>query len=620
MPTLAPDAVSAFGGQANARPPYQCCDIAIIGMAGRFPGAADLEAFWHNLRNGVESITFFDNSELLREGIPAEWLDNPSYVKAAGVLAGMDLFDAPFFGYTPKQARITDPQHRLFLETAWQAVENAGYDVDRIAVPVGVFAGVGDNSYLTQHLLANGEIMADLDFHQQRIANEKDFVATTTAYKLNLKGPAVTVQTACSTSLVAVHMACRSLLDGECGMALAGGASLSPSQVKGYWYKEGMIASKSGHCRAFDADADGTVGGYGVGAVLLKPLERALQDGDTIYAVIKASAINNDGAAKVGFAAPSVEGQAAAVAAAMAGLDYESIGYIEAHGTGTSLGDPVEIAALAQSYGPHTGKKGYCAIGSVKPNIGHLNAAAGIAGLIKTVLALQHGEIPPSLNFQRPNPKCGLEATPFYVNAALAPWPVPPGQKRRAGVSSFGIGGSNAHVVLEEAPPRTPASDDGKFQLVCLSAKTDTALREVLRNLAGHIEAHPDLNLADVAFTLNTGRKAFERRLALVAASLAGLRDALLAALASETLVGPTADSQCDEQASELRKLGQSWMDGENLDSPALYAGERRLRLPLPTYPSNGSPIVDPSPLRNDGTPRPAAATGKLPLDNWFYL
>ncbi|MFH1937869.1 MAG: beta-ketoacyl synthase N-terminal-like domain-containing protein, partial [Bacteroidota bacterium] len=411
-------------------------DIAIIGMAGRFPGAQDIEILWNNLRNGLESIRFFSDEELLESGVDKTLLNNPDYVKAGGMLEGAELFDALFFGYTPKEAEILDPQQRLFLEIAWAGIEHAGYDVERIHVPVGVFAGLGMNTYFIHNLLPNRTLLEALGGYELALSVDKDFISTRIAYKLNLKGPALTIQTACSTSLVSVHIACQSLLNNECEMALAGGISVSFPQKQGYLYQEGMIASPDGHCRAFDATAKGTVSGAGGGVVVLKPLSRALADGDTIHGVIKGTAVNNDGMDKVGFTAPSVNGQAAVITAAMGGLDYESISYIEAHGTGTVLGDPIEINALTQAYRRRTEKTGYCALGSVKTNIGHLDTAAGVAGLIKTVLALKHRKIPPSLNFHTPSPQIDFAYCPFFVITELRPWESP--TRRRAGVSSFG--------------------------------------------------------------------------------------------------------------------------------------------------------------------------------------
>ncbi|RMF30773.1 MAG: polyketide synthase, partial [Chloroflexi bacterium] len=416
-------------------------EIAIIGMAGRFPGARNLDEFWQNLRDGVESITFFTDEEAIAAGVDPALVKNPHYVKANGVLEDVELFDAAFFGFNPREAEIMDPQHRLFLECAWEALENAGYDPETFDGLIGVYAGASLSTYLLFHLLPNREVVESVHSDQIAIGNGRDYLPTRVSYKLNLRGPSVNVQTACSTSLVAVHLACQALLNYECDIALAGGVSVDVPQKRGYLYLEGGISSPDGHCRAFDARAQGTVGGNGVGIVVLKRLEDALADGDTIHAVIKGSAINNDGSLKVGYTAPSVEGQAEVIATAqaLAGVDPETITYIEAHGTGTALGDPIEIAALTQVFRAGTQARGFCAIGSVKTNIGHLDAAAGVAGLIKTVLALKHRMIPPSLNFERPNPQIDFEHSPFYVNTRLREWEPPAeGIPRRAGVSSFG--------------------------------------------------------------------------------------------------------------------------------------------------------------------------------------
>lgn len=493
--------------------------IAIIGMAGRFPGANTIDEFWQNLKNGVESISFFTEQDLLKAGIDAELVQDPNYVKAKGILEDVQGFDAAFFGFNAREAEITDPQQRLFLECAWEGLEESGYNPDCYNGTIGVYGGVGKNSYLLHHLMSRPDIREKAGDYQLMIANEKDFLPTRVSYKLNLKGPSVTIQTACSTSLVATAVACQNLLTYQCDLAIAGGVSIPLPQREGYLYQEGMILSPDGHCRAFDAEAKGTVSGSGVGIVVLKRLDEAIADGDYIHAVIRGSAINNDGALKVGYTAPSVEGQAEAIAQAqaLAEIDPETITYIETHGTGTPLGDPIEIAALTQVFSLQTDQKQFCAIGSVKTNIGHLDAASGIVGLIKTVLALKHQLIPPSLHFNQPNPQIDFKNSPFYVNTTLKQWETN-GTPRRAGVSSFGIGGTNAHVILEEAPLRDrKTSSDNSPQLLILSAKTASALEKATANLATHLRTHPDLNLADVAYTLAMGRKAFAHRRMVVA-------------------------------------------------------------------------------------------------------
>ncbi len=485
--------------------------IAIIGMAGRFPTAKNITEFWQNLCDGVEAISQFSDEELIAGGVDRSLLKNPNYIKAGAVLEDIDLFDAGFFGFNPKEAEMTDPQHRLFLECTWEALENAGYDSQRCD-RIGVYAGASLNNYLPFNF--NRDQIGSANTFQKLIGNDKDFLATRVSYKLNLTGPSITIQTACSTSLVATALACQSLLNYQCDMALAGGASLRVPQKTGYLHQEGGILSPDGHCRAFDAQAGGTIIGNGVGVVLLKRLSDALADGDRICAVIKGSAINNDGSGKVGYTAPSVSGQAEAIAEAiaLAEVEPETISYIETHGTGTNLGDPIEISALTNAFRAGTQKKGFCAVGSVKTNIGHLDAAAGVTGLIKTALALQHKLIPPSLNFEKPNPEIDFANSPFYVNTKLTEWN-PTSTPRRAGVSSLGIGGTNAHVILEEAPfVRREQKQGRNYHLLVLSAKTDSALEKATKNLAQHLKQHPDLNLADVAYTLQVGRGVFNYR------------------------------------------------------------------------------------------------------------
>jgi acyl transferase domain-containing protein/acyl carrier protein len=503
-------------------------EIAIIGMTGRFPGAKNLEDFWQNLRDGVESTSTFTDEDLVSSGLDSVILSDPNYVKVGAVLENIDLFDAAFFGFNPREAETTDPQHRLFLESAWEALENAGYDSKRCEGRIGVYAGASINNYLTFDL--NRDSIGSVKSFQTLIGNDKDFLTTRVSYKLNLTGPSVTVQTACSTSLVATTLACQSLLNYQCDMALAGGVSIRVPHKTGYLYQEGGILSPDGHCRAFDAKAQGTIVGNGVGVVVLKRLTEAIADGDCIYAVIKSSAINNDGSGKVGYTAPSVNGQidAIAEAQALAGIEAETISYIEAHGSGTALGDPIEIAALSKVFRPSTNKKGFCAIGSVKTNIGHLDAAAGVTSLIKTVLALKHKQIPPSLNFNEPNPEIDFTNSPFYVNTTLSEWKAN-GIPRRAGVSSFGIGGTNAHVILQEAPAVEASGRSRPWQVLMLSAKSSSALETATANLTDYLKQHPDLNIADVAYTLQVGRRVFDHRRTVVCRdredALAALQD-----------------------------------------------------------------------------------------------
>ncbi len=495
-------------------------EIAVIGISGRFPGSGAVDEFWENLKNGVELISVFPDSQT--QELEVKYNGSKQPIKAGAVLEDVEKFDASFFGFNPREAEVMDPQHRLFLECAWEALENAGYDSEREERPIGVYAGVGMSTYLLYNLSPNQQLMKSTGFLQTLIGVDKDYVPTRVSYKLNLKGPSVSVGTACSSSLVAVHLACQSLLSGECDMALAAGVSVKVPQNELTLSPEGII-SPDGHCKAFDAKANGTIGGNGIGVVVLKRLEDALADGDYIYAVIKGSAINNDGALKVGYTAPSEEGQVRVIRSAqvMAEVEPETITYMETHGTGTPLGDPIEIAAMTRAFRASTDKKGYCAIGSVKTNVGHLDAAAGIAGLIKTILALHHKLLPPSLNFETPNPQIDFENSPFYVNTKLSEWKAN-GTPRRAGVSSFGFGGTNVHVILEEAPavskvvgavpPCLPQEQGRKSHLLVISAKTSSALEKATTNLASHLKQHPDFNLADVAYTLQVGRRAFEHR------------------------------------------------------------------------------------------------------------
>jgi len=506
-------------------------EIAIIGLAGRFPGAQSMDAFWNNLRDGVESITFFTDEQLLASGVSPEALNNPNYVKARPVLEDVELFDAAFFGFSPREAAAMDPQHRLFLECVWEAIETAGYDAGSYKGAISVYAGASMSSYLINNLYANPEAMALAGEYQSYISNVQDSLTTRIAYKLNLKGACYTVTTFCSTSLVAVHMACQSLLNFECDMAVAGGVSVIVPQNTGYLYQEGLIVSPDGHCRAFDAKAQGTVFGNGLGAVVLKRLEDALTDGDHIEAVIKGSATNNDGSLKVSYTAPSVVGQAEVIVEALADADVEpeTIAYVETHGTGTALGDPTEVAALTRAFRSGTQKKGFCAMGSVKSNIGHLDAAAGVAGLIKTVLALKHRAIPPSLHFETPNPEIDFGNSPFYVNSKLSEWKSD-GTPRRAGVSAFGIGGTNAHVIVEEAPELEPSGASQPYQLLLLSAKTSSALEAATKNFIAYFKQHPELKLSDAAYTLRVGRKTFNHRRMMVCQNVDDAVSALEAA------------------------------------------------------------------------------------------
>jgi len=500
--------------------------VAIIGMAGRFPGARTVEALWRNLCAGRESISFFAPDEL----DPSVDSRQPGYVPARGVLEDADKFDSVFFGETPRLADVTDPQQRIFLEVAWQALEDAGVVPARVSGAIGVFAGVGNNTYQWANLSTRPDVTEPVGDFQVMLGNEKDYVATRVAHKLDLHGPALSIHTGCSTSLVAVCAAVRSLLDRECDVALAGAASVTVPQKSGHVYSEGGMLSSDGHTRAFDAEGSGTVFSDGAGAVVCKRLRDAQADGDRIYAVIHGVATNNDGADKASFTAPSVSGQARVIAAAqaMAGFEPETIGYLETHGTATPLGDPIEIEALTQAFRPRTDKVGFCALGSIKSNLGHLTAAAGVAGLIKTALALYHRELPASLNFRQPNPHIDFAHSPFRVQTTLEKWTPAPGQARRAGVSSFGVGGTNAHVVLQEAPPAPEPASGLPRHLLLMSAKSAPALDAATANLRRHLAEHPELDLADVAYTLQARRTGFAHRRFVVGRDLADARESLL--------------------------------------------------------------------------------------------
>jgi acyl transferase domain-containing protein/acyl carrier protein len=501
--------------------------IAVIGLTGRFPGAESVEQFWRNLRDGEECIHRFTDQELEALGITPDVYKHPNYVKAGTVLENADRFDAGFFGFYPKEATIREPQHRVFLECAWEALENAGYDADSYKGQIGVFAGCSAN-YYGRKIPFDSDPTLVAEAYQREMANEKDYLCTLVAYKLGLRGPAMTIQTACSTSLVAVCMACQSLMTYQCDMALAGGVCVNTRQRGGYFYQEGLIPSPDGHCRAFDAKAKGTVLGQGAGIVVLKRLQEALSDGDKICAVIKGFAVNNDGSEKVGFTAPGVNGQAEviAMAQALSGFSPETISYIEAHGTGTPLGDPIEVAALNKAFREYTEKNSFCAIGSLKTNLGHMDAAAGVAGLIKTILMLENREIPPSLHFETPNPEIDFDNSPFYVNTKLRKW-VADGSPLRAGVSAFGLGGTNAHVVLEEAPTMEASGKSRDYQLVLISAKTETGLKRATENLAGYLDGEGEWSFPDVAYTLQVGRKGFSHRRMVVCKDAEGAVSAL---------------------------------------------------------------------------------------------
>jgi phthiocerol/phenolphthiocerol synthesis type-I polyketide synthase E len=548
------------GMSAAESPGSNGLEIAIVGMAGRFPGAESLEEFWSNLRDGVESLTVLGD-ELLTE-VPTAMRRSPTYVRVARTIRDVDQFDAAFFGINPREADVMDPQHRLFLESCWTALEDAGYDPERYPGGVGVYAGSRLNFYLMNVYSDPALVRAVGDLTAQ-IANEKDYLATRVSYKLNLGGPSVTVQSACSTALVAVHMACQGLLAGECDMALAGGVAVRVPEV-GYPYRPGDINSPDGRVRAFDAKAQGTIFGTGLGVVVLKRLTDALADGDTIHAVIKGSAVSNDGSQKVGFTAPGVDGQYRVIRAALtaAEVDPRTVTYVEAHGTGTPVGDPIEVTALTKAFREQTEERQFCALGSVKTNIGHLGAAAGIASLIKAVLALENRMVPPSLLFEEANPQIDFASSPFFVNTRLREWEAN-GSPRRAGVSAFGMGGTNAHAILEEAPEPVPGSPSRPWQLLLLSARTDTALATLSASFAAHLEAHPESSLADSAYTLQVGRKLHEHRRAVVC------RDA---AHAAQVLGGAEAEWSVAAYAPGRERTAAFLFSGQG----AQYAGMGR--------------------------------------------
>ncbi|MCG8923275.1 type I polyketide synthase [Lentzea sp. CC55] len=499
---------------------YTGLEIAVVGMAGRFPGSSTVEEFWENVLAGEVGVRRFTDEELDAAGVTAERRAEPGFVPVGGALDGIEFFDAKLFGYSPRDAAVLDPQQRVFLECAWHALEHSGHLGG--GAEVGVYASASVDTYLLRHLWDNPAVPGGLQPLDLLLANDKDTLASRVAYHLDLTGPAITVQTACSSSLVTIHVACQALLGRDCDIALAGGVSIRPPVHEGYQYTEGGILAADGRCLPFDVNAHGVVAGNGVAAVVLRRLEDAMADGDTIYAVVKGTAVNNDGAGKVGFTAPSVTGQARVIRAAhdLSEVDSSTIGYVEAHGTATPLGDPIEVAALTQAF---VHPPSACALGSVKALIGHLDAAAGVAGFVKAALAVGHGVVPPSPYFTAPNPETGLEDSPFFVNREVLPWP---GEgPRRAGVSGFGMGGTNAHAVLEEPPSPEPMPPGRSRHLLVLSAASEQALEQSRTRLAEHLAAGGH-ELADVSHTLRTGRRALRHRLAVVAGDRADLTGA----------------------------------------------------------------------------------------------
>ncbi len=603
--------------------------IAIVGMAGRFPGARNTAEFWKNLRDGVESIRDLTDAELLAAGATAEDLAHQNYVRRAAILDGVPLFDASFFGFSPRDASIMDPQHRHFLECAWEALEDAAHPPQQFPGSIGVFCGSGMNTYLIHNLLANRSLVASAGLFQlKQTGNDKDVLATRVSYQLDLRGPSINVQTACSTSLVAVHLACQSLLNFECDMALAGGVTIEIPHGLGYIYREGEILSRDGYCRSFDANASGTIFSSGVGVVVLRRLEDALADHDHIHAVILGSAINNDGARKVGYLAPSVEGQAEVIREALdfADVPASSIAYVEAHGTGTRVGDPIEVRALAQAF-RGSAERGATAIGSLKSNVGHLDAAAGVAGLIKAALTIQHARIPATLHFETINPHIELEDSPFHVNSKLADWPAGR-EPRRAGVTALGIGGTNAHVILEEAPAVSLTRQPKPYQILTVSAKTEAAADRAFANLAAHLEEHTEINLADAAFTCQLGRMVFPHRRAFVVEDRRESINAL-ARLDPGKLISGVADSASpvflfSGQGSQHVNMGRELYENEPVFREALDLCAQHLREPLgldlvkALYPAEAEKNACAARLNETWLTQPALFAIEYALAQWW--
>ena len=557
--------------------------IAIIGMAGRFPGASSVADFWRNLCAGVESIEFASDEELISAGISPELFQRRDYVRAGGIVKEADYFDASFFGMNAREAEILDPQQRVFLECCWDAFEDAGYDPMASSGEVGVFAGVGMNTYSLASLFNNPAILESAGPYQVMLGNDKDFLATRVAYKLNLRGPAIGVQTACSTSLVAVQMAFESLRRGECDAALAGGVSIAFPQSTGYQYVPGMILSPDGHCRAFDSRAAGTVPGRGSAVVLLKRVEDAISDRDHIYAVIRGAAINNDGSFKAGYSAPSIEGQSRVIRKSMemAGFAPDTVRYVEAHGTGTEVGDPIEVAALSQAFGPAVNGHPRCTLGSVKTNIGHLDIAAGVTGLIKAALAVHNRLIPPTIHYEKPNPRIPFESTPFTISNAPVPYDAP--EPFRAGVSSFGIGGTNAHVSIEETAS-VRNERDSRPQLIVLSGRSEEAVTARCNSLKDYLAASAKSEFNEIAWTLQAGRHSFRYRRAFVASSAAQAQEILSDPNSGRVRVG-VAESREREflflfpgQGSQYLNMGRGLYDAAPVFREAMDSCSELLR------------------------------------------
>lgn len=601
--------------------------VAIIGMSGRFPGANNIEEYWDNIKNAKDCVTLFSKEEAREAGVKEEDLNDNNYVFVGGILENVEMFDAGFFGFNPREAENMDPQQRLFLECSYEALEDSGYALDNYDMPVGVYSGSNMSTYFLYNLISKVGVKDDFSL---AMLNDKDYIATRVSYEFNLTGPSMSVQTACSTSMTAVAMAYEGLLNYQCDMALAGGVAVKLPQKMGYLYQEGMIASPDGHTRAFDENAHGTIFSSAVGVVVLKRLEDAIRDKDNIYAVIKGVSVNNDGAMKVGFTAPSPEGQAEVIAAAMnlAGVKPEDVDYIEAHGTGTSLGDPIEIAALTQVFRQATKRKSYCAIGSVKSNIGHPVSAAGVSGLIKTALALYNKQLPPSINFSAPNPKINIEDSPFYINTKLREWKAE-GRPRIAGVSSFGFGGTNVHAVLEEAPQHEPKKSNGEYVLLTLSAKTETALKNMCLNLSQYLNGNTQVNLNDVAYTLHVGRREFEFRKAIVCKSAEEASGHLLLENNKNIFSGIVnekslrKDYECtpyDSHKDKLLSIGKEWTNGAKIDWSIIHDGENVGRISLPTYPFDKKKYWVEQGSFNQQTVGQSPKLDRFNPYNWTYL
>jgi len=568
--------------------PANADEIAIIGMSGRFPRAENIYEFWELLQNGIECSSAVTAENLMAAGLDPSLLNDQSYVPTCFPLEDFDGFDADFFGYSPREVEVMDPQHRLFLETAWTVLEDAGYNLMNCRAHVGIFGGVARNGYIIHNIASHAKLRDLSGEYQYLLGNEKDFPVTRVAYKLNLTGPAVNVQTACSSSGVALHLACQSLFNGDCEMAIVGGCRVMVPHRTGYLHVDGGTLSRDGHLRVFDRQASGMVRGSGGGCLLLKRLQLAINDRDNIYAVIKSSAINNDGLGKAGFTAPSIKGQEEVVtkALAMSGVEAETIRYVETHGTGTNLGDPIEVAALTQAYRNYTDKNNFCAIGSVKTNIGHLDAGSCVAGIIKTALALKNKKIPPSLNFQEPNPQIDFENSPFFVNTALSDWPES-AYPCRAGVSSFGLGGTNAHIILEEAPLIDTSSSSRAWQLIVLSAKTKNALKTSANNLCDFLEKNNEINLADMSYTLQVGRQHFQNRLYALCRDANDLLNILTASdtqkldIVDNEGIPPRVYFMFPGQGSQHINMGRDLYDAEPLFKDSIDDCAEKLRSTL---------------------------------------